>query len=164
MTSLAWEWYIRQTDNKSCYYWKLILVIFYGSTEYERKGRQSFFPEKTVNKKSLFSSESLFVGSVYFLGTFLCCDRRQLVKSWEVLIDLLHFPQTDVRMFQEYKIALKGVQENNSKTSQFLFGLSVTNQFPNHIPLLIKYNPPYFTRDLQNNFFQIYDEIWRVYR
>lgn len=70
------------------------------------------FPEKTVNRKSLFSSESLFVGSVYFLGTFLCCDRRQLVKSWEVLIDLLHFPQTDVRMFQEYKIAFeRGVQE-----------------------------------------------------
>lgn len=26
---------LRKTDNKSCYYWKVILVIFYG-TEYRR--------------------------------------------------------------------------------------------------------------------------------
>ena len=141
-------------------------ILWFNRIWKEGRGGRFFFPEKTVNRKSLFSSESLFVGSVYFLGTFLCCDRRQLVKSWEVLIDLLHFPQTDVRMFQEYKIAFERVFKKKFFIN-FLplhFAFSVTNQFPNHIPLLIKYNPPYFTRDLQNNFFEIYCEIWRVYR
>ena len=62
--SRTWSDILRKTDNKSCYYWKVILVIFYG-TEYRRMWREFFMvsamsrhPSIRVLKNNSWSEES----------------------------------------------------------------------------------------------------------
>ena len=53
----------------------------------------------------------------YFQETFLCCEWRQQVRSWKVLIDLLHFPKTDV-----FRIPIeKGWFQNRRAHKYFIF-------------------------------------------
>ena len=52
---------LRKTDNKSCYYWKVILVIFYG-TEYRRMWREFFIASADKGHTSIFQFVKLIQG------------------------------------------------------------------------------------------------------